>query len=197
MPIIVRLTRALGHNLDSRMGIWAPTSFENDQALDFLLALEVVTEGNELVSELARKFTSYAEYDKKRISKTNTYVLTEPSMRADLVRAGCSEGDIEHLLSGMSTSFGKEILDSGASEAYEAIAAAEIVFAIASSDFSAVHEDGRFLMNIPCAVPSHVVCLGKQAIELILLNKPLLKENGGAWKRNTQRVLERISRHAT
>jgi hypothetical protein len=173
------------------MGAWSHHSFGNDQALDFLLELERL-DGAQALEAVRRAFADLADYEQRRLAGTNTYVLTEDRWRADLLECGVDPYDIdEHWLPRMS--FGATIVDTGDSEAFIAIAAAEVLLAQASGDHSAMGEDGAFLRAIDIPFATADLDSARIALESLLVNRPLLKERGARWKKGLVAILERLA----
>ena len=173
------------------MGAWSHHPFGNDQALDFLLALEPL-DGAQVLDAVRRAFADLGAYEQRRAAGTNTCVLTEARMRADLLKCGVDPYDIdEHWLPGMA--FGSTIVDTGAAEAFVAIAAAEVLLGQATGDRAVLGEDGAFLAAIDIPAAPADLASARGALETLLLNRPLVKECGPRWKKGLGAILARLA----
>jgi hypothetical protein len=173
------------------VGRWNPSSFGNDAALDLLLRLEELADAEALRAELIRPLTAYHEFEMKRVKKTNKTVFTEE--RLEELLAAYLEEDRPHLREKLSPSLGKELLDDGAYEASEAIAAIEVMYAKLSGDFSNVHEDGHFLKDVEIFLTRQDTEMASDAAREILKNSALVKASGSAWRKNLLKVQARIA----
>lgn len=129
-------------------------------------------------------FRAYQQFETKRVKKENFYVLTETKIEVLILQFDANADGMEEFFSKLRSTVGNLVIDNGVDEALEAIAAAEIAYALAVPDFRRIPEDGAFLRTIQLQDASRMLQRTDTSLGLIGMNKPLLKEMGNAWKRN-------------
>jgi len=169
------------------MGTWNAGSFGNDTALDLLLRLEGRNRAS-VDQELHTSFSAYRGYDEKRKRKENTYVMTEERIEFLISQLDQSTQGSDEFFEGLRKGVGMTMTDYGDHEASEAIAAAEIVYAFATSNFHRVHADGSFLAELEHGSGDAILSEASECLASIKENKPLIRKMGVAWKRNLEAI---------
>lgn len=168
------------------MGAWSTKPFGNDSALDFVGAISDAKTPFEVKTLILQSFYEYTIFGDKRARGENKVLITAEYAEWMLSKIKWPEilgvHDLQ-VMEAVRSGIGEEDVDTGAAEAFVAIAAGTILAALHRGDLNRLPED-LHQPHVQAYLPGLPEL--KEAVSTlleILRNSELSRECGPAWKK--------------